>query len=149
MERQHGCPPVRQPAERLEEAYPARGASAAHMRRALRAYLARQAVDEETANAVVLAADEAFINAVDHSGAGGPVRVTACVAGGEATVEVQDGGEGFAYRGSRMRPQPDALLASGRGLYLIEHVMDDVSVASGRHGTTVRMVRRLAPSPSG
>jgi serine/threonine-protein kinase RsbW len=146
MERQHGCPLPSQADERLQEAYPAKSASAAHMRRALRAYLARQAVDEGTAYAVVLAADEAFINAVAHSGAGGPVRVTACVAEGRASVEVQDAGDGFTYSRSHARRKPDALLPSGRGFFLMEHVMDQVSVASGRHGTTVRMVRRLAAS---
>lgn len=130
-------------AERLDTFYPPRRASAAPMRAALRAYLADQAVDVTVASQVVLAADEAFINAITHSGSRDVIRVVACVAEGEASVEVRDGGHGFAYRRSGTHSVPDALRPSGRGVFLIESMMDDVSVKSGRGGTTVRMVRHL------
>jgi len=131
--------------ERLETVYPPRRAVAAKMRKALRAYLAEQALAADVAYEVVLAADEAFINAVSHAGgAGGVIRVSACVSENEAAVEVQDGGGGFTFRASDPRSVPDVRRPNGRGVFLIERVMDEVSVRSERRGTTVRMVRRLA-----
>jgi anti-sigma regulatory factor (Ser/Thr protein kinase) len=130
--------------ERLEAAYPSRGGSAAQMRRALRGYLTERALDAGVVYDVVLAADEAFINAVSHAGAAdGVIRVTAYVSGGEAAVEIRDGGAGFKLRPPGPQPLPDVSRASGRGVFLIERLMDEVSVRSGRRGTTVRMVRRL------
>lgn len=131
-------------AERLETAYPPRGASAAQMRRALRAYLSERALKPEVVCDVVLAADEAFINAVGHAEATDDlIHVTACVSAGEASVVVRDGGSGFTFRRSAARPVPDVRRVSGRGVFLIERLMDEVSIRSGRGGTTVRMVRHL------
>lgn len=130
--------------ERLEAAYPSRGESAAQMRRALREYLSERALDAGVVYDVVLAADEAFINAVSHAEAADDViRVTACVSDGEAAVEVRDGGGGFKLRSPGPRPFPDVRRASGRGVFLIERLMDEVSVRSGQRGTTVRIVRRI------
>ena len=134
-----GAPP------RLETAYPPRSASAARMRRALRAYLSEQALDATVVYDVVLAADEAFINAVGHAeAADDPIRVTARVSESEASVEIRDGGGGFAYRKADPSSAPDVLRTNGRGVFLMERLMDEVSVRSGRSGTVVRMVRRLA-----
>jgi anti-sigma regulatory factor (Ser/Thr protein kinase) len=115
------------------------------MRRALRAYLSEQALDANVIYDVVLAADEAFINAVGHAEAAEePIRVTARVSESEALVEVRDGGAGFTLPRADAAPVPDALRANGRGVFLMESLMDEVSVRSGRRGTVVRMVRRLA-----
>jgi len=115
------------------------------MRRDLRGYLAAHALAANVACDVVLAADEAFINAVSHAGSGdGPIRVSARVSQGEASVEVQDGGCGFTFRRSDPRSVSDVDCSNGRGVFLMESMMDEVSVRSGQRGTTVRMVRRLA-----
>jgi anti-sigma regulatory factor (Ser/Thr protein kinase) len=115
------------------------------MREALRVYLAGQALAANVVYDVVLAADEAFCNAVVHAGGSDDlIRVSACVSESEASVEVQDGGEGFTLCRSEPRSVPDVRCPSGRGVFLIESVMDEVSVRSGRGGTIVRMVRRLA-----
>ena len=120
------------------------------MRQALRAFLAEQALDAAVAYEVVLAADEAFINAVMHAdGVADVIRVSAYVSANEASVEVQDGGGGFTYRRSDPRSVPDVRRPNGRGVFLIENMMDEVSVRSGRRGTTVRMVRRLQPGEAG
>jgi anti-sigma regulatory factor (Ser/Thr protein kinase) len=130
--------------ERLEAAYPSRGESAAQMRRALREYLSERALDAGVVYDVVLAADEAFINAVSHAeAADGLIRVTASVSDGEAAVEVRDGGGGFELRPPGQWPFPDVRRTSGRGVFLIERLMDEVSVRSGQRGTTVRIVRRI------
>ena len=130
--------------ERLEAAYPSRGGSAAQMRRALRGYLSERALNAGVVYDIVLATDEAFINAVSHAEAADAViRVTAYVSDGEAAVEVRDGGGGFKLRPPGPQPFPDVRCARGRGVFLIERLMDEVSVRSGPGGTTVRMVRRL------
>jgi anti-sigma regulatory factor (Ser/Thr protein kinase) len=115
------------------------------MRQALRAYLSGQALDAAVIYDVVLAADEAFINAVGHAeAADDPIRVTARVSASEASVEVRDGGGGFTLRRSDAPSVPDVRRTNGRGVFLMESLMDEVSVSSGRRGTIVRMVRRLA-----
>jgi anti-sigma regulatory factor (Ser/Thr protein kinase) len=114
------------------------------MRQTLRAYLAQQEVEEGVAYQVVLAADEAFVNAVTHAGSADVIRVSACVSEDEALVEVQDAGGGFTLAASDPQSVPDVRRPSGRGVFLIERLMDEVSVESGRGGTIVRMVRRLA-----
>ena len=130
---------------RLETAYLPQSASAARMRRTLREFLSRQALDATVVYDVVLAADEAFINAVGHAEAvDDPIHVTARVSENEASVEIRDGGGGFAYHRADQPSAPDALRSNGRGVFLMERLMDEVSVRSGRSGTTVRMVRRLA-----
>jgi anti-sigma regulatory factor (Ser/Thr protein kinase) len=129
----------------LETAYPPRSASAAQMRRALRSYLSEQALDATVVCDVVLAADEAFINAVGHAEAADDlIRVTARVSEGEASVEIRDGGGGFTLRRSEPPSVPDVRRVRGRGVFLMKSLMDEVSVRSGRAGTTVRMVRHLA-----
>jgi anti-sigma regulatory factor (Ser/Thr protein kinase) len=137
--------PLRTTGEKLETVYPPRRASAAQMRKTLRAFLAEQALDASVACDVVLAADEAFVNAVIHAGgAEDVIRVSARVSECEASVEVQDRGGGFTFRRSDPRSVPDVRRPNGRGVFLIENLMDEVSVRSGRGGTIVRMVRRLA-----
>ncbi len=129
----------------LETTYPPQGASAAPMRRALRAYLSEQALDDKVIGDVVLAAEEAFINAVCHANVPGePIRVTASVSDGHALVEIRDGGGGFAVRRHTGRPAPDVRRDHGRGIFLMESLMDEVSVSFGQRGTTVRLVRNLA-----
>lgn len=131
--------------EQLETAYPPRCASAAQMRQALRAYLSQRALDANLVYDVVLAADEAFINAVSHADAADdPILVTARVSESEASVEIRDHGGGFTFRRSDPPSVPDVRRANGRGVFLMESLMDEVSVRSGRRGTIVRMVRHLA-----
>jgi len=106
---------------------------------------AEQVLDAGVAYDVVLAADEAFVNAIVHAGSADDlIRVSACVSESEASVEVRDGGGGFTFRRSDPRSVPDVRRPNGRGVFLIENMMDEVSVRSERRGTIVRMVRRLA-----
>lgn len=133
---------VRIPAETLDVTYPRQLGSAAQMRQALRTYLAQQAVDAADVYPVVLAADEAFVNALTHGG-DGVIGVSACVSDGEASVEVRNRGDRFALRRRRRGTVPDLRRRHGRGVFLIRSLMDSVSVETGCGGTTVRMVKRL------
>ena len=129
---------------RLEIALRPKRASAARMRQALRAYLAQQRVGATVTSQVVLAADEAFVNALAHAGGDGAIRVVVWVSDGEVSVEVRDRGKGFSPDPTHPKTVPDVRRLHGRGMFLIESMMDSVGVESGPGGTTVRMVRRLA-----
>jgi serine/threonine-protein kinase RsbW len=114
------------------------------MRRDLRAYLLEHSLDQRAVNEVVLAAEEALINAIAYAGdAEGAILVSAWVRRGAASVEVRDVGGGFDVRGIEPGTTPDAERLHGRGLFLIHSVMDEVEITSGARGTTVHMVRRL------
>lgn len=102
------------------------------MRRALRAFLVRRAVEPVVVAQVVLAADEAFVNALAHGG-GDVVRVSARVTQAEAAVEVRDRGAGFSPPASRIAA-PDVDSPHGRGLFLMERLMDGAHLLrTGRH----------------
>jgi anti-sigma regulatory factor (Ser/Thr protein kinase) len=114
------------------------------MRSVLRTFLDGCGVDQEVIAPVVLAADEAFANAVTHGHGKRAVSVSARVSRRQISVEIRDHGRGFAPRRHRPRPVPDTSRVHGRGVFLIEGLMDEVEIRPRRHGTTVRMVRRLA-----
>jgi anti-sigma regulatory factor (Ser/Thr protein kinase) len=122
------------------------------LRASLARYLAGNGVPRHAADDVLLAADEAYINAFMHSGdVEGEVAVHAEVRAGRILLEISDGGCGFQPDSLDVWSQPDPLKNHGRGLFLIHHLMDDVHVrssATGRRGTCVRMVKDLRRHPS-
>ena len=129
----------------VQSSYPPRRASAAQMRRALGVYLTRQSLAASVVRDLVLAAEEALSNAIIHAGGvGGAICVAASVSDGEAAVEVRDGGCGFDFQPSEADSVPDLLDPRGRGLFLMQRIMDEVTVSCDSRGTTVRMVRRVA-----
>jgi anti-sigma regulatory factor (Ser/Thr protein kinase) len=120
-----------------------RGA-AKRMRSSIAGLLSAHGVPPKAAREVLLAADEAFINAFMHSGdAAGRVDVRAEVRAGRVVVEIRDRGCGFDPRSIDVEAVPDPLATHGRGLFLIHHLMDDVEVCSRKRGagTLVRMVK--------
>ncbi len=128
---------------------PLRRASARTLRASLARHLAQNDVPRPAADDVLLAADEAYINAFMHSGdIEGEVDVRAEVRAGRILVEISDGGCGFELGSVDVWSRPDPFKTHGRGLFLIHHLMDDVKVrpgdAQGR-GTCVRMVKDFQP----
>ena len=124
-----------------------RRVSARELRATLAGYLASNGVPRAICDQVLLAADEAFVNAFLHSGdVGGAVEMRAQVLDGEVLVEVRDRGCGFEAGTVDVDTMPDPLVSHGRGLFLIHHLMDRVEVrspATGR-GTLVRMAKRFS-----
>lgn len=95
---------------------------------------------------VIIALDEAIVNAIKHGNKGDPsksVRVVAELSARGARFTVRDEGLGFSRDGLPDPTDPLRLLVpSGRGLLLISHIMDDV-----RHnecGNEICMSRRVA-----
>jgi anti-sigma regulatory factor (Ser/Thr protein kinase) len=108
------------------------------MRHALLAWLERRGVDGDAAADVALACSEACANAVEHPprAARPAVQVAASVRHGELEVVVRDFGRWTSTLSAEAETR-------GRGLGMIRELMDDVAVAETRHGTVVRMRRRL------
>ncbi|WP_236718020.1 SpoIIE family protein phosphatase [Actinoplanes sp. TFC3] len=120
--------------ERLERSIGADAVQIALLRKDLRGWLVSHDVDEESTQAVLLACSEAVANAIEHGYRNDPfgiVDVTATVTTGAVEVEVTDRGDWKATGSSQTR---------GRGLKLIEQVMDEV-VFDRAEGTTVTMRR--------
>jgi anti-sigma regulatory factor (Ser/Thr protein kinase) len=131
----------------LRLSLPPRRTSARELRATLAGYLASSGVPRATSDQVLLAADEAFVNAFLHSGdVAGVVEMRAQVLDGEVLVEIRDRGCGFEARAVDVDTMPDPLVTHGRGLFLIHHLMDKVEVrspATGR-GTLVCMAKRFS-----
>jgi serine/threonine-protein kinase RsbW len=120
--------------ERMERSLGADPLQIARLRKDLRGWLVAHSVDEESANAVLLACSEAVANAIEHGYRDDPfgmVDITATVTPDAVEVRVAD-------RGAWRPPRDD--LARGRGLQLIRQVMDLVTFDRGG-GTTVTMRR--------
>jgi PAS domain S-box-containing protein len=119
----------------VELSLPAEPEALSGLRRRLGRFLHASGASEDEVYEITLAISEAAGNSIEH--AYGPedatFEVRVAVAGGEITAEVRDRG---AWRDPRGESR-------GRGLRIIEGLMDDVQVSSER-GTVVRMRRRLS-----
>jgi GAF domain-containing protein len=97
---------------------------------------------------VELALEEALANAIRHGCCGDPTKQLQCCVTiddrGEVVIVVRDPGTGFDPGGLPDPLAPENVLKpSGRGVYLINQLMDEVSFADG--GREVRMRKRRDP----
>jgi serine phosphatase RsbU (regulator of sigma subunit)/anti-sigma regulatory factor (Ser/Thr protein kinase) len=108
------------------------------VRTALERWLDRAPISHEDAYAIKVACGEACANAVEHAYDPGDAafRMEASRSGDEIVIAVRDFGTWREPRGSDR----------GRGLALMEALMDSVDVTPSSGGTTVRLTRRLKPS---
>jgi anti-sigma regulatory factor (Ser/Thr protein kinase) len=126
--------------DHFEVELPAEPESLASVRGLMRRWLRHAGSSEEEIAEVTTAAGEACTNAIEHAGAGGS---SAFQMEGElipegVEVTVRDFG---AWR-------PDREDDHGRGLELMEALMDEVQVTPSPEGTVVRMQRRLNEVPA-
>jgi PAS domain S-box-containing protein len=114
----------------------------ASLRRELRSWLRELGAGRKDVEAVQIACHEASANAIEHSGNPNrsTFRVSAGVEDGELVVTVRDDG---AWVERPNGPLPHR----GRGLTLMNALMDSVTVTPGKGGTAVRLARRLACQP--
>jgi anti-sigma regulatory factor (Ser/Thr protein kinase) len=123
----------------LEVSLPARLANLGEVRRRLRQWLDTAAVVGPPAEEVVLAVGEATTNAVEHAGHGVAHEVTmgltAQRAGSIVELLVSDDG--------KWRPPRNESHGRGHGFKVMEAVMDEVAIAAGVNGTSVRMRKEL------
>ena len=106
-------------------------------------------VDSEE-SLVLMALDEAIVNAIKHGNRGDAqkaVHIVAELSAREACFTVSDEGTGFARESVPDPTDPSRLLEpNGRGLFLIGHIMDEVCY--NQCGNEIRMVKRTAPTRS-
>jgi serine phosphatase RsbU (regulator of sigma subunit)/anti-sigma regulatory factor (Ser/Thr protein kinase) len=107
------------------------------LRRRLRSWLARRSVEAGETDEIVLAVSEACNNAIEHgyAGSAGPVFVRVVDDGEVVRVTVLDRG--------RWRTEPSGE-DRGRGLAIMEAVMDVADITSNGEGTQVVLERRRA-----
>jgi anti-sigma regulatory factor (Ser/Thr protein kinase) len=128
--------------ERMELRLPAEPLELGSVRRALRRWLAECEASEAESYDIILACNEACANAIEHAYGPGDasVQINAALSGNEVAIRVRDWGRWRDARGNNR----------GRGLTLIETLMDSVNiVTSPDSGTEVSMTRRLRRSTDG
>jgi anti-sigma regulatory factor (Ser/Thr protein kinase) len=118
------------------------------LRRMLRARLEQRGCSAGDAQAVILAAHEATMNGLRFS-AERPVYVTVHLHLDRAVVCVADSGEGFDHRSQPHGQLPDAERSSGRGLHIIDCLMDRLDVVVQPLGCVVRMEKRIELAAAG
>jgi serine/threonine-protein kinase RsbW len=121
--------------QRMERSIGADPLQIALLRKDLRNWLSAHEVDQETAQAVLLACSEAVANAIEHGYRDDPFGVVEFAATVSAdAVEIR-----IADRGT-WRPAGAGDAVRGRGLQLIRQVMDHVGIERG--GGTIVTMRR-------
>ncbi|MBI4364596.1 MAG: ATP-binding protein [Candidatus Latescibacteria bacterium] len=112
--------------------------------------IARQfEIDDETSGSLMIAVIEAGTNAIQHGNAFAEDKTVTFefqVSPGDVRVRVDDHGRGFDPAKVEDPTDPSNLLdPSGRGLYLMKSLMDEVKFdIRSDHGTTVRL-RKARP----
>jgi serine/threonine-protein kinase RsbW len=102
--------------------------------RALASRAARElGLPQVRADLLVIAVSELATNTLQHTGAGGLLRLWATA--GRVYCEITDQGAARAF--GRVMPAADAV--RGRGLAIVERVCDEVTVVTGADGTKVRL----------
>jgi PAS domain S-box-containing protein len=123
----------------LEMKMPAEPIALRSVRRSLGRWLHQCEAGETESYEIILACNEAFANAIEHAyGPGdGWVEMKATILEDEVSITVLDFGRWREPRG----------VNRGRGLTLIEAVMDSVEIGKDpERGTRIRMVRKLQKS---
>jgi serine phosphatase RsbU (regulator of sigma subunit)/anti-sigma regulatory factor (Ser/Thr protein kinase) len=121
--------------DHLKTSWPAEPEALAEVRHLLRRWLQRHGADEDETYDITVACQEACENAVEHAYAPGPAGfdVEAEHAGGEIRLTVRDRGHWRDARGTHR----------GRGLTIMEALMDTVDIQHSADGTAVQMRRAL------
>jgi anti-sigma regulatory factor (Ser/Thr protein kinase) len=122
-------------ADRFSAEFPTQPEALASMRGLLRRWLRHAAGTDQEIAEITTACGEAATNAIEHAGSAGgaPFEVMGRLQGREVDITVRDYG---AWRAPREGDQ-------GRGLSLMEALMDSVEVTPTHEGTAVRLRRTL------
>ena len=108
--------------------------------------LSQMSLDEESSDQINLAVVEAGTNAIKHGNQEDPEKrayFEFIIQPDQFTAVIQDEGQGFNREQVPDPMQPENLFkSSGRGIFLIESCMDDVTYE--KSGTLIKMVKRLA-----
>jgi serine/threonine-protein kinase RsbW len=88
---------------------------------------------------------EAMVNAIRHANTSDPdkmVQIIIFITNDELVIQVHDSGQGFDINAI---PEPDteALVESGRGIFLIKALMDTVCYRNVNGGNVLEMTKKL------
>jgi serine/threonine-protein kinase RsbW len=112
--------------------------------------LIKMGVVHPHSTSVVLALDEAIVNAIKHGNNYDEtknVTIVADITCQEAKFSIADEGPGYSISDVPDPRAPENLLrTSGRGLLLIRTIMDEMSL--NEQGNTVTMIKRAEPTPA-
>ena len=125
--------------DRLATTWPAHADALAGLRHLLRRWLLVRGASADEAYEITVACGEAAANAIEHAHApgGGTFEVAADCSEGTVSVTIRDHGRWRPARG----------IHRGRGLPLMETLMDSVQIDRGETGTAIVLKRALAVVP--
>jgi len=113
-------------------------------RKAVEAIARHLALTDEQVEDLKLAVGEACTNAIKFSAPGkSAVRVIYRIKRDRLEIEVQNTGKAFNNNGGTGKPAVELLPEGGLGLYLIDQIMDELTISYGNGETTVKMVKQL------
>ena len=102
-------------------------------------------ISEEESFHIKLALEESLINAIKHGNRLNPDRivdVSVISQKNKLTIRIKDQGEGFDFDNvPDPTTQKKVMKTSGRGVFLIRKIMDEVHFSDG--GREIRMVKKL------
>jgi serine/threonine-protein kinase RsbW len=140
----HGRSSAAEITVRLDGSFPATTRSVAQARGLLDRLAAEVGIPEEQKAELKLALSEACTNAVLHgSPRGGQNSFYVCceLRGHYLILEVRDEGHGFDYRCITLPPPEE--IEGGRGIYLMQHMVDDLEFDRQPGGMVVRLFKRI------
>lgn len=118
------------------------------MRRFVARWLQETDVPEPGRSDLLLAVAEAINNACQHGCPPGcSVHISCSRHGDQVAISVSDDGDGFSSDGRASQPEPPLDATYGRGLFLMQHLTDEVTVKTTTRGTTVTLVGRYGQFP--
>ena len=126
---------------RLEITVPPRFAALPTARHQVTAFLGAHVTGDDLDD-ILLCLQEAMKNAVRFSKSDRDMDIAVTVLDHGVHVVVRDHGVGFADLPTTKSRRPEPMAGSGRGLFLIMQLMDEVEITSNR-GADVRMLKRL------
>ena len=100
----------------------------------------------DTSTEILLAVGEAAANANRHGRrpeGRSEIRVYCALEGPSVTITIADDGPGFDPKSVDAESLPDKFASGGRGLFLMQELMDEVEFESTDAGTTVTMYRKV------
>ena len=112
---------------------------------AVRAISESQGFDPQSANMVQLALEEALTNVIRHAYQGRPglnIELTVSAKPDRITLEIRHQGLGLASWPSKTTHPPDGLREGGRGIFLINNIMDQVSYSTREGASLLTMTKR-------
>jgi serine/threonine-protein kinase RsbW len=126
---------------------PNEGAWIPEVRLFIKSFLMDVEASDEDIFDILLAVEEAASNAHRHAtppDRGGSILIRCFYSPAEFAVQVIDDGPGFTYDARSCAKPPPPLSTEGRGLFLMNVLMDRVDVVASDRGAAVTMSRHLS-----